>query len=256
MECGRKGKSAGIRRETGLKPLNDFRLKAGLRHVFHENTSPGGRPAVQPRGRFGGIGVAASTPRQRNPPEWRVGGTAAVELTFEKNHLLDPDGAGRRRGEAGREEFNQAGRARTDSGSMLAQGDMRTKTGRGGGKIKPGQTFAEGLAQPAQESGRVLHAQEQDARLFTAGKSVQRPEGQRKRRLGAPDRLQRSLDRHPQRRRRFTQEKKGEMETRRSGPIESMAALPRGQTALQGGEFPFGGRIKIEADKRPQGSPQ
>ena len=31
MECGRKGKSAGIRRETGLKPLNDFRLKAGLR---------------------------------------------------------------------------------------------------------------------------------------------------------------------------------------------------------------------------------
>ena len=33
MECGRKGKgkSVGIRRETGLKPLNDFRLKAGLR---------------------------------------------------------------------------------------------------------------------------------------------------------------------------------------------------------------------------------
>ena len=31
MACGRKGKSAGIRRETGLKPLNDFRLKAGLR---------------------------------------------------------------------------------------------------------------------------------------------------------------------------------------------------------------------------------
>jgi hypothetical protein len=31
MECGQKGKSAGIRRETGLKPLNDFRLKAGLR---------------------------------------------------------------------------------------------------------------------------------------------------------------------------------------------------------------------------------
>jgi hypothetical protein len=31
MACGRNGKSGGIRRETGLKPLNDFRLKAGLR---------------------------------------------------------------------------------------------------------------------------------------------------------------------------------------------------------------------------------
>ena len=31
MECGQKDKSDGIRRETGLKPLNDFRLKAGLR---------------------------------------------------------------------------------------------------------------------------------------------------------------------------------------------------------------------------------
>jgi hypothetical protein len=30
MECGRKGESGGIRRETGLKPLNDFRLKGLL----------------------------------------------------------------------------------------------------------------------------------------------------------------------------------------------------------------------------------
>ena len=30
MECGQKDKSDGIRRETGLKPLNDFRLKGLL----------------------------------------------------------------------------------------------------------------------------------------------------------------------------------------------------------------------------------
>ena len=31
MESGRNGTLGGIRRETGLKPLNGFRLKAGLR---------------------------------------------------------------------------------------------------------------------------------------------------------------------------------------------------------------------------------
>ena len=30
MECGRNGKSGGIWRETGLKPLNGFRLKGVL----------------------------------------------------------------------------------------------------------------------------------------------------------------------------------------------------------------------------------
>jgi hypothetical protein len=30
MECGREGKSGGIRRETGLKPLNGVRLKGVL----------------------------------------------------------------------------------------------------------------------------------------------------------------------------------------------------------------------------------
>ena len=41
MECGRKAKSGGKRRGTGLKPLTDFRLKAGLRReVSPRQTSP------------------------------------------------------------------------------------------------------------------------------------------------------------------------------------------------------------------------
>ena len=41
MECGRKAKLGGKRRGTGLKPLTDFRLKAGLRReVSPRQTSP------------------------------------------------------------------------------------------------------------------------------------------------------------------------------------------------------------------------
>ena len=40
MECGQKDKSDGIRRETGLKPLNDFRLKAGLRREGSPTQGP------------------------------------------------------------------------------------------------------------------------------------------------------------------------------------------------------------------------